>query len=71
MKDSDSTATLDMRHDIETAISAIEMAFYELLRNPQHAIESRDLFVKSVTRLRHLKTAIKMEGSPIEKASGV
>ena len=71
MKVSDSRATLDMRHNIEIAISAMEMAFYELLRSPHQAVESEDLFVKSVTRLRHLNTAIKMEESPSEKTGGV
>jgi hypothetical protein len=44
----------------------MEMAFYGLLEQPEQAKEYEDLFVKSISKIRQIKSLIKVEGSANE-----
>jgi hypothetical protein len=56
----------DLKHRIEGTVSSIETAFYGLLQHPEEAKEYKELFEKSVKRIRELKDLIKGEVRPHE-----
>ncbi len=66
MNPSNSSGTSDLRHDVESLLSSMEMAFYGLLEQPEQAKEYEDLFVKSISKIRQIKSLIKVEGSANE-----
>ena len=58
--------TSKIAHDLEVAISAVEMAFFSVLENSDNKITYEQLFKQSVAKLRALKLRIHTAGGKNE-----
>lgn len=63
--------TKRVQHEIESAISVLEGAFYGTVENPKLAQEYKNLFEQTIKSLRQINEAIIVEGYIDDKTKAV